>query len=173
MLDFRSKLIAIICVLELKLIFLGFLKVRISGHPCVVCISLSFSLPLLSFSSLSYLLFFGSWWIKTGFCTSVSSCCRISLESKDIFRCDHFPLSLIVKKVSTSLSDPHCVSNLPLFRSTSALFSPSFCASSLLLLFSPDQLIMPEKGGRYPEVISWVLSGWYISPAWWRNTLLM
>lgn len=133
----------------MKLRFVGLLKVRISGVPCVWLFSLSLPYrPPLDHDRLNQ-----------GYCTSVNSCCRISLETKDIFRCDRFLLSLIVKKVSTSLSDPHWVSNLPLFRSTSALFSPSICASSLLHLFSPDQLITPEKGGRHPEVISWVLSG--------------
>lgn len=41
------------------------------------------------------------------------------------------------------------------------------------LLFSPDQLILSEEEGHYPEVISWVLNRWYMSTAWWRNTLFI
>lgn len=42
---------------------------------------------------------------------------------------------------------------------------------SFPLLFSPDQLILSGEEGCYPEVISWVLNRWYMSPAWWRNTV--
>lgn len=68
---------------------------------------------------------------------------------------------------STSLPKHICT-----FSST-PLPLPNPCYPFLLpLLFAPDQLIMSGKEGHYPEVISWVLSGWCISPAWWRNTLI-
>lgn len=85
--------------------------------------------------------------------------------------------SLIVKKVtSETFRFPCAFPNLPLFRSISALSFFSLLHRYLLFrppfLSAPDQLIMSEKEGHYPEVISWVLSGWCISAAWWRNTLL-
>lgn len=92
------------------------------------------------------------------------------------FRCDHFFFSLIVKKVtSQTFYFPSAFLNLPLFPSISALSSsPPTHAIRFFFppLFAPDQLIMSGKEGHHPEVISWVLSGWCISPSWWRNTLI-
>lgn len=146
----RGKSIAIIPVFAVGIKILGFAE---NQNPCCSLCGVRFStllfapLLLFFFFSFSFLFFsflpfsslpsfFGSWQIETGYCTGVNSCCRISLETEDIFRCDHFPLSLIVKKVRPSLSDPHCVSNLPLFRSTSALFSPFFWGFSPSLVLS-------------------------------------
>lgn len=90
-----------------------------------------------------------------------------------------WPLFLFINSQKGYIPDfrlPSAFPNLPLFPSMSALsllFPPSPCYPFLLpLLFAPDQLIMSGKEGHYPEVISWVLSGWCISPAWWRNTLI-
>lgn len=90
-----------------------------------------------------------------------------------------WPLFLFINSQKGHIPDlrlPSAFPNLPLFPSMSALsllFPPNSCYPFLLpLLFAPDQLIMSGKEGHYPEVISWVLSGWCISPAWWRNTLI-
>lgn len=85
-----------------------------------------------------------------------------------------WPLSLIVKKVRSRLF--RFPSLFPISLSSEAYrhffcLSPPSLSVSSFPLFSLDQLIMSEKEGHYPEVISWMLSGWCISPAWWRNTL--
>lgn len=125
------------------------------------CILSSITLPHPLFSPLLYCSLVHP--DKLDLCNSCSptSCSRVSLENQDIFRCDRFPFSLIVKKVRTSLfRSPLCFQSNSLPKQISTFFPPShYICIFFLLLFTLDQLIMSEKEGHYPEVISWLLSG--------------
>lgn len=89
-----------------------------------------------SFSSLPYLPSWDHDRLNHGTGTSVNSCSGISLENEDIFRCDHFPLSLIVKKVSTGLfRSPPCFQSTSLPKQISTFFSLYLC------LFSPSLVL--------------------------------
>lgn len=74
------------------------------------------------------------------------------------------PQSFLIPSVFHSTLLPKLINNF---------FFPPAISMSFPLLFSSDQLILFEAEGHYPEVISWVLNRWYMSPVWWRNTLFM
>lgn len=142
---------------------------RTQGHTHAVCWVFKCCLPAMFSCASGQIATVSSWWMQkwnTLGWTLMNR--RGSAPSFQVW-----PLFLFINSQKGHIPD---FPNLPLFPSISALsllFRPNPCYLFLLpLLFAPDQLIMSGKEGHYPEVISWVLSGWCISPAWWRSTLL-